>query len=53
MTGIRATLKPGYYIIVFGKKINYFSFSFIAPLEPEYYIYHLMDIKYISCYCLY
>ena len=39
MTGIRSTLEPGDEVIIFGKKIDNFPFSFIAPLEAEYYIY--------------
>jgi hypothetical protein len=41
MTGIISTLKPGYYIGIFGKEIHDFTFSFITPLSSDnYYISH-------------
>ena len=33
MSRVRATLKTGYNVIIWGKDIDNFAFAFIAPLE--------------------
>ena len=48
MPCIGAALKTGHEVIIFSKKINNLSFSFIAPLEAKYYIYHDSVVSYFS-----
>ena len=38
VAGVRTALETSHYRIVASKDINDFTFSFVAPLEAEYYI---------------
>jgi hypothetical protein len=46
MACIGSALEPGDEVIIFREIIDDLSFSFIAPLEAEYYIYHILFYKY-------
>jgi hypothetical protein len=48
MASIRPSLEPRDYVIVFGKKVNDFPFSLIAPLQAQNYIYHNSHLSYSS-----
>jgi len=38
------SLKTGYYIVLRRKVVNYFAFSFVTPLQPQYNVNHLISL---------